>query len=332
MATIKDVAKHSGVSTSLVSKALNGYTDIKEETRQKILRSVNELGYVPNASASALSKKTKTRVAIIIKSYQNSNTEYFIDEISHIYSTSAYKMCLEMNLDVFVIYDDILQGKSDVEITNYLLSHNISGIILFGISDKDDAIYSIYKNQRFKKVILDAPIINETTSSITIDDVQAQLTLLNEIYSNDHKKYLYLSGPNNSIIAIQRRLAMESFAKQYNIDVQYECTNFDIQQAYDKIKSLDILDHDYIVCANDMMAIGVCKALKHKNININVSGFDGIKALNIIDKQIPTIVQNFELKAQSAVIELKKLLEGKESEQIIIDYKFEKILSTNHLK
>ena len=54
MVYIKEIAKRFNVSVATVSKALNGYSDIGEETKNYILKTASELGYLPNSSARAL--------------------------------------------------------------------------------------------------------------------------------------------------------------------------------------------------------------------------------------------------------------------------------------
>ena len=65
MVTIRDIALKSGFSVSTVSKTLNGYSDVSEETRQIIIKTARELGYVPNAQARAL----KTNRTFILEFY-----------------------------------------------------------------------------------------------------------------------------------------------------------------------------------------------------------------------------------------------------------------------
>ena len=68
MVSIKDVAKRAGVAISTVSKVLNGYPNVSEETRQRVNRAVEELNFVPNSVAAALSSKQAGRVALLINS------------------------------------------------------------------------------------------------------------------------------------------------------------------------------------------------------------------------------------------------------------------------
>ena len=65
MVSLKDIAKRCGVSTATVSKALNGQPDIGEETRSRILRIADELGYMANASARALKTKRSYNIGVL---------------------------------------------------------------------------------------------------------------------------------------------------------------------------------------------------------------------------------------------------------------------------
>ena len=65
-ATIRDVAKICGVSVSTVSRVLNGYTDISEETANKVYEAIRKLDYVPNNTARMLSKKNTRIIGLTI--------------------------------------------------------------------------------------------------------------------------------------------------------------------------------------------------------------------------------------------------------------------------
>ncbi|SEM52109.1 LacI family DNA-binding transcriptional regulator [Streptacidiphilus jiangxiensis] len=71
MATIADVAKHAGVSSSTVSYALSGKRSISGETRQRIEQAITELGYHPNAGARALAGKRSHIIALVVPLHTN---------------------------------------------------------------------------------------------------------------------------------------------------------------------------------------------------------------------------------------------------------------------
>ena len=66
MVSIKDVARCAGVAISTVSKVLNDYPNVSEETRERVNRAVEELNFVPNSVAAALSSKQAGRVALLV--------------------------------------------------------------------------------------------------------------------------------------------------------------------------------------------------------------------------------------------------------------------------
>lgn len=65
MVSMKDIAKACSVSVASVSKALNGYPDISEETRQQILKTASEMGYLPNSSARTLKTKRSHNLGVL---------------------------------------------------------------------------------------------------------------------------------------------------------------------------------------------------------------------------------------------------------------------------
>ena len=86
MVSIKDVAKHAGVAISTVSKVLNHYPNVSDETRIKVNKAVEELNFVPNSVAAALSSKQAGRVALLVN--LNVQTQA-IDEIDMQYLSGA---------------------------------------------------------------------------------------------------------------------------------------------------------------------------------------------------------------------------------------------------
>ena len=66
MVSIKEVAKHAGVAISTVSKVLNGYPNVSEETKKKVQDAIKELNYIPNSIAAALSSKQFGRIALVL--------------------------------------------------------------------------------------------------------------------------------------------------------------------------------------------------------------------------------------------------------------------------
>ena len=63
--TIRDLAQHLGISMAAVSKALNGYSDVSESTRQAVIEAARELNYTPNVHARALKSKRSYNLGVL---------------------------------------------------------------------------------------------------------------------------------------------------------------------------------------------------------------------------------------------------------------------------
>ena len=79
MVSMKDIAQRCGVSVASVSKALNGQQDIGRETRERILRAADEMGYLTNSAARALKTNRTYHIGVLFVDERRSGLahEYF---------------------------------------------------------------------------------------------------------------------------------------------------------------------------------------------------------------------------------------------------------------
>ena len=79
MVSLKTIAQRCGVSTATVSKALNGHKDISKETKDRVKKVADELGYFPNAAARALKTNRSYNIGVLFEEEAGSGLthEYF---------------------------------------------------------------------------------------------------------------------------------------------------------------------------------------------------------------------------------------------------------------
>lgn len=317
MVSIKDVAKQAGVAISTVSKVLNNYPNVSEETKRKVNQAVEELNFVPNSVAAALSSKQSGRVALILNL---NNVSQAVDEINMQYMAGTIGQAVDMNLDVITVFYSMLKNKSIEEVIRYLQSQSITGLIIFGMSKEDKVLHRLIEARIFKIVVVDAPIINEVTSSIWVDQEKAQYDVAKKtVMENRSKSILYLAGKKNGYVTDERLKGIRRLAQEQNIPMLVRNGEFSELQARN-LTFRYAKNKDVVVCASDLMAIGAMKALTEMDIFRPVCGFDGITLMGYAGKQMNTVRQNFKRIASEAVKELKRLLEGGEGQQIVLDY------------
>ncbi|MED9904940.1 MAG: LacI family DNA-binding transcriptional regulator [Lachnospiraceae bacterium] len=322
MVSIKDVARHAGVAISTVSKVLNDYPNISEETKKKVNASIAELNFVPNTIAAALSSKQSGRVALLINLIAKTQA---IDEIDMQYLSGAINKTKELRLDVITVFFSMIQDKSLEEIIAYFKSQNITGIVIYGMSKEDKVLHQLVKSKTFKIVLVDAPMVNETTSTVWINHKQAQYDVAKKtIQENNCKRVLYIAGKKNGYVTGERLLGMKKLAEDMELKLLIRGGEFSELMAR-KLTFKYAAGKDAVVCASDLMAIGAMKALTEMDIFRPVCGFDGIMLMGYVGKQMNTIRQNFSFVSAEAVEELNRLMRGEKGREVVLPYSIERL-------
>ena len=317
MVSIKDVAKRAGVAISTVSKVLNGYPNVSEETRQRVNKAVEELNFVPNSVAAALSSKQAGRVALLINSNMKTNA---IDEIDMQYISGALNKAMELNLDVITLIFFMFQNKTADEVARYLQSQSITGIIIYGMSKEDKVLHRLISTGKFKCVVIDAPFVNVSTSCIGVDHRRAQYEVAAKtVMENNCKRILYIAGKRNGYVTDERIRGMEDLVKEKNLTMLVRNGEFSELQARN-ITLKYAKNKDIVVCASDLMAIGAMKALIQMDIFRPVCGFDGIILMGYVGKQMNTVRQDFASISESAMEELQELMNGGYGRNIVMKH------------
>lgn len=322
MVSIKEVAKHAGVAISTVSKVLNGYPNISEETKIKVQNAIKELNYIPNSIASALSSKQFGRVAVILDPKRQIQA---IDQIFMQYLLGALDKAKELNLEAVTIFTSMIAGMSAEEITRYFLSQSVAGVIIYGLSKEDKVLQKLISEQQFACVVVDAPIVNERTTCVGIDHEQAQYDVARKTILGDNcKRVLYIAGKRDGYVTKQRLDGIKRLAEELQLSMLVrqgdfsELTARNITLKYAKNK-------DVVVCASDLMAIGAMNALIDMDIFRPVCGFDGITLMGYVGKQMNTIRQDFYGISSRAVEEVKLLMDGRQGHQVILPHSIVKM-------
>lgn len=317
MVSIKDVARQAGVAISTVSKVLNHYPNVSEETKEKVNRAVEELNFVPNSVAAALSSKQSGRVALLVN--LNRKTQA-IDEIDMQYISGAINKAMELNLDVITLFFFMFRNKTVEELTRYLQSQSITGIIIYGISKEDKVIHQLIEQQKFKCVAIDAPLVNENTSSVSINHSKAQYDVARKtILENKCKKILYIAGVKSEYATDERIAGIRQLGKELGLTIQIKYAEFSELQA----RNLTLRfgkRYDCIVCASDLMAIGAMKALIDMDIFRPVCGYDGIILMGYVGKQMNTVKQDFAGVSSRAMEELNNLINGESGKRVFTEH------------
>lgn len=322
MVTIKEVADYAGVAISTVSKVLNNYPNVSENTKKKVKKAIDELHYVPNTIAAALSSKGFARVGLII----NLNTQtQAIDEITMQYLAGAMDKAREKKIEVVTIFYSMLEGMTVDEIVRYFQSQSIFGIVIYGLSKDDTVFHKLIATELFKSVVVDAPFVSHNTSSVWVDNKKAQYDVAKRALLDDNcKRILYIAGKKNGYVTEYRLEGIRELAEEQELELNVCYGNFSELQAR-RLTMQHGKEADLIVCASDLMAIGAMNACIDIDIFRPICGFDGITLMGYVGKQMLTVKQDFYGISQAAIEEISLLLSGEKGRSRIMEHKLVKL-------
>ena len=319
---MKDIALEAGVSKSTVSRALRDDPRVNEKTKEKIRKIARKLNYQPHKAAKALANKNTSIIGIVFPRSPRSVADPFFLEflqgISEIAISSGYSLTLHN--------DDIYQGEKLDTIFN---RHNMDGIILTEPWLDDPRIVHL-KREGLPFVFLGNPMGDEDVPWVETDNRIGAYTAVSYLLDRGHERIATITGPLDLVAGRYRLQGYKDALLERGIKIQDELiVNADFTQegAYQAVKELlkGKAGFTAIFAANDVMAIGVMKALKEKGIRIPeeiaVMGYDGIQLGDDLDPPLTTIYHPAEVMGRIAMELLLKIMTGEniENKHILIE-------------
>jgi len=322
MTTIKDIAREAGVSVTTVSRALNGYSDVNEKTRAKIKGIANELNYSPNALARSLvTNKTKTIGLLVSGMKKESIKDNFTYEIL----CGINDMSAEIGYDLifFSTNSTMQKEKSYAQLCR---ERKVDGVIIQGIKTDDPYLQEVIDSE-IPCVLIDIPIESNSVGYVTTDNELGAKNITEYLIDLGHKNIAMINGHNRAFVSQQRFAGYRKALSEANIALQWEYVidgAFDEEVAYDATLKLlnEHTEITAIVCASDLMALGVMKAAKTLGLSIpsdlSVTGYDDIILASYVSPTLTTVAQDKYLMGQKATRLLAELLEGHTNERKVI--------------
>jgi LacI family transcriptional regulator len=279
MITIKDVAKHAGVSVTTASYVLNGIGNISEDTRKRVLESARELNYHPNAFARNLKKRKTLTIGVFITRFSGSFYEEILEGI--------HDAVLKTDYELLVCPESRTKRR-------ILTQRQVDGAIIFDSKIENDIILKL-ASKNFPIVVLDRLLKSDYVLPLLLDNQRGTKEAFYHLFEQGARRIYFVSGAADSFDNADRKKAFLEEAEKNNVAVKCFKGNFTEISGYDAAQ-LIIEEGDLpeaVYCANDQMAIGFIRAMKEHNLNapddIAVVGFDDIQIARYMRPSLSTI-------------------------------------------
>jgi DNA-binding LacI/PurR family transcriptional regulator len=294
--TMRDIAKMAGVTQATVSYVINDSEEISETVKKRVLDAAEELGYIPNAVARNLKKRTTNTIGIIVPDVMNS---YYNEMIKY-----TEKIIREKGFFTF-----ICNTMHDADVENWyiisLIQQKVAGVfICYGLTNR--SCYEKLHQHSVPFVDIDDESDNVKWDSpcVLVNHRKGSFLAVQHFVSLGIKEIAYISEPLYNM-ALRDRYegflqAMKEFSLEVNSDIIYIAKK---DNEYEKIQLGYVATREIfsrakpkgIFAATDQIAFGVLKRLNEMKVKIPqeiaVIGYDNVPFSSVISPSLTTINQ-----------------------------------------
>lgn len=310
---IKDIAKELHLSVSTVSKALNGAFDVSKETKQIVVAYAKEHGY--KSRDERLTVKSIRRLCFI---YDNVTAQSnIIMPLGLSFSNYA------RNNNFEVIQVDI---KSITTSYNEFMKQNsFDGAFIAGLNYKSPLLTEL-KSTIFPTVLYDNIMVADMVATIHNENINTITRLVEILKQNNHSKIGFIHGDRNSFVS-NERFAGYIIGQMMN-GIEYNPKyifygDFTETSGLEAAKYFLTTDVTAIICASDLMAIGLIRGLEAEGkcvpTDISVTGYDDLDVSKYIKPSLTTVKQDLDLIGEKAFTLLTSILMNRSSQRLVIN-------------
>jgi LacI family transcriptional regulator len=327
MASLKDIAKIAGVSETTVSKALNNYPDVSDETKKKVREIAEMHNYTPNIAARNLALKKSNIIALVLSDIRETDSN---GNIIFRILIGAKNYCTDKDFEFLIISTDAKKQRTK-KLVQLCRERQISGIIIYGLKPADPYFEEITK-AKLPCIAVDIRVKGEQLATVTTDNVKAVKEVVNQLYAKGHRNIAFMNGLKEADVSIYREVGYKSALQDLQLPIKgkyIKYADYYEEQAYEK--TFELLNESpeitAIFCASDLMALGVLRAVKEmgKSVpeQIALVGFDGIQLSDYSSPRLTTVVQDFKEIGRVAAEKLIKMLNNEIVESVdYVPYNF----------
>jgi len=299
MPTIKDVAKHVGVSTATVSHVINKTRFVSDEIKERVLQAIRDLNYQPNAIARSLVKRKTHTIGIIISDILNPFYTAIVRGIEDVTYKSGYSIMLcntDENVEKEILYIQVLMEK------------RIDGLVLStAFQDGVHPLLSQLKGIPLVSIVRKMKGFNP--DAVFGDNVGGAYQAIEHFIQLVHRRIGIISGPLGLSSGAERLEGYKKALESHRIPIQEDWIktgDFKKESGYFLTKKLleEKVPPTALLVVNNQMTIGALNALKELGIRVpedlSLISFDDMEWCSFINPPLTTVEQSPYLMGKTA--------------------------------
>jgi len=285
--TLRDVAKHAGVSVATVSRVINNNYYVSPEVAENVMRAVEELHYIPNLIARSLKKDATYTLGFLVSDITNN---YFIEmakAIEDVVSQDGYSL---------IVCSTESKKERELAYLKLLTSKKIDGLFLNTTGENNDFVVEL--SQTIPVVAVNRKIRDSRFRGDLVDSnsLQGVYELTSHLLSLGHRKIFVLNGSLNVSTGQERFEGFKRAMREVGIEVddtypyRYD-GNFTLEAGYQGAAALaGMADRPTaMIVMNNMMVVGALKYIKTHAIQVpaelSLASYEWVENWELFDIQ-----------------------------------------------
>jgi LacI family transcriptional regulator len=287
--TLKDIAREAKVSVTAVSRALLDKSDIGDETKNRIKKVAEQLGYRPNALARGLRKKQTRSIGLIVSDISNPFFAILARGVQDIAAKAGYHV---------VICNTDENLKKEIASVDFLGEIQVMGILVSPTQFNQDHLRYVAR-RGVPVVLLSRHFINDNfLYSVYGDDINGAYLATKHLLARGLKRIHFINGPSHISNSLERLYGYQKAYEEAGIKFDpklVDWNNIDASSGYKTTKRIiATLDKDSgIFCFSDYIALGALKALHERHLripeDIQIVGYDNLDFTATLNPSLTTV-------------------------------------------
>ncbi|GAA4611950.1 LacI family DNA-binding transcriptional regulator [Actinoallomurus liliacearum] len=299
--TIAQVSERAGVSTATVSRVLSGKGPVSAAVERRVRRAAEELGYQVNPIARALRNSRTDTVGMVVPSISNPFFTSLVESVEHVLEREGKELFLS-------------DARSDPAIEarrlSSLAARNVDGIIVSPSHGTESGPAVQETADRLPLVQLDRFVGGTNTDWVGVDDVAAMRMVMDHLHEGGARSAAFIGSLLTNSSTEQRFAGFRRRAEELGMSVHPDQVFLgDYSVDWGEAAAARLVDAgnlpDAIVCADDLIALGVTRACRAYGIavpdQVQVTGYDNIEFSRLGEPALTTVDQPRDRIAEEAV-------------------------------
>jgi DNA-binding LacI/PurR family transcriptional regulator len=312
--TIRDLAKRAGVSVATVSRVLNNYPDVSEETKQKVMALVQETNFRPsNAARSLVTRRSNIIGVFFLQDHVNAMILHpFFQEV-----LVGFKRAVGTKGYDLLTFTSQTPADGQYSYLKRCLHHQVDGVVLMGVNRTDPQMIEL-AGSGIPCMSVDVDVLGKRAGYVLSDNEGGARKAVRHLASLGHKRIALINGPAFSRPSHDRMLgyrnALEEAGLQYRPEYVRDF-DFTWQHGYESMQAFMELPEPptAVFAAADHCAMGAIKAIrergKHVPEDFAMVGFDDLEVASMLHPALTTIRQDKDGLGRAAGEGLIRLIE-----------------------